>query len=160
MRKTDGLPDSVKDQVGLEVLRNEDSSDGKRKLELKFKGPSQLSIAVSPGSNWTLGNWSLEVEPFSESFIQGGRPVYFVFVNKGLNSTDFQLELELANKQENGTALENERILEILYVAHFLQGDNARTTEFEAVVNKFPAWTNVMAWTSVLKQYLITPTSS
>ena len=143
-------------------MRNEDVSTekGKRKLELKFKGPCQLFIGVSPGSNWTLGNWSLEVEPTSEFYTYPDRPVYFFFVNRGLNSPDFQVELELKNKQENATVLENERLLDVLFIGHFLQGNGTRTEAFDAVVNKFPVWTDVMAFTSVVKQFLITPKST
>ncbi|CAG7835818.1 unnamed protein product [Allacma fusca] len=156
--KSYGLPYSLKDQVKMKIQKNEAIGLGLRNLTLTFQGPTQSTIIFSPTTNLEVKSWSLNTPSQSMGDMKFlGRPMYFIYLGKGYQyqARDFSLSiiLEEVSTESGEPASESNDLMDVMFVGHFMH--DAYQWNFKEFVEKFPFWTNVVSWSSVLKQYKI-----
>ncbi|XP_042542867.1 endoplasmic reticulum metallopeptidase 1 isoform X2 [Dipodomys spectabilis] len=107
------------------------------KLTFEATGPSHMSFYVRTHKGSTLSQWSLG----------NGTPVtskggdYFVFYSHGLQASAWQfwIEVQVSEEQPQG-------MVTVAIAAHYLSGDDKRSSQLDALSKKFPDWTFPSSW--------------
>ncbi|KAL1787365.1 endoplasmic reticulum metallopeptidase 1 [Sigmodon hispidus] len=107
------------------------------KLTFEATGPSHMSFYVRTHKGSTLSQWSLG----------NGTPVtsrggdYFVFYSHGLQASAWQFWIEVQVSEE-----QPEGMVTVAIAAHYLSGEDKRSSQLDALKEKFPDWTFPSAW--------------
>ncbi|KAF6124168.1 endoplasmic reticulum metallopeptidase 1 [Phyllostomus discolor] len=115
------------------------------KLTFEASGPSHMSFYVRTHKGSTLSQWSLG----------SGTPVtskggdYFVFYSHGLQAPAWQFWIEVQVLEE-----QPEGIVTVAIAAHYLSGENKRSSQLDALKEKFPDWTFPSAWVCTYSLYV------
>ncbi|XP_024851894.1 endoplasmic reticulum metallopeptidase 1 isoform X2 [Bos indicus x Bos taurus] len=107
------------------------------KLTFEATGPSHMSFYVRTHKGATLSQWSLG----------NGTPVtskggdYFVFYSHGLQASTwhFWIEVQVLEEQPEG-------MVTVAIAAHYFSGEDKRSSQLDALREKFPDWTFPSAW--------------
>ncbi|XP_043747246.1 endoplasmic reticulum metallopeptidase 1 isoform X1 [Cervus elaphus] len=107
------------------------------KLTFEATGPSHMSFYVRTHKGATLSQWSLG----------NGTPVtskggdYFVFYSHGLQASawHFWIEVQVLEEQPEG-------MVTVAIAAHYFSGEDKRSSQLDALKEKFPDWTFPSAW--------------
>ncbi|XP_055434121.1 endoplasmic reticulum metallopeptidase 1 isoform X2 [Bubalus kerabau] len=107
------------------------------KLTFEATGPSHMSFYVRTHKRATLSQWSLG----------NGTPVtskggdYFVFYSHGLQASTwhFWIEVQVLEEQPEG-------MVTVAIAAHYFSGEDKRSSQLDALREKFPDWTFPSAW--------------
>ncbi|XP_048202023.1 endoplasmic reticulum metallopeptidase 1 isoform X1 [Perognathus longimembris pacificus] len=108
------------------------------KLTFEATGPSHMSFYVRTHKGSTLSQWSLG----------NGTPVtskggdYFVFYSHGLQASAWQFWIEVQQVSEE----QPEGMVTVAIAAHYLSGDDKRSSQLDALSKKFPDWTFPSSW--------------
>uniref|UniRef100_A0A673VFL4 Endoplasmic reticulum metallopeptidase 1 n=1 Tax=Suricata suricatta TaxID=37032 RepID=A0A673VFL4_SURSU len=107
------------------------------KLTFEATGPSHMSFYVRTHEGSTLSQWSLG----------NGTPVtskggdYFVFYSHGLQASAWRFWIEVQVLEERP-----EGMVTVALAAHYLSGEDKRSSQLDALREKFPDWTFPSAW--------------
>ncbi|XP_038193626.1 endoplasmic reticulum metallopeptidase 1 isoform X2 [Arvicola amphibius] len=107
------------------------------KLTFEATGPSHMSFYVRSHKGSTLSRWSLG----------NGTPVtsrggdYFVFYSHGLQASAWQFWIEVQVSEE-----QPEGMVTVAIAAHYLSGEDKRSSQLDALKEKFPDWAFPSAW--------------
>ncbi|KAL6071353.1 hypothetical protein STEG23_006201 [Scotinomys teguina] len=107
------------------------------KLTFEATGPSHMSFYVRTHKGSTLSQWSLG----------NGTPVtsrggdYFVFYSHGLQASPWQFWIEVQVSEE-----QPEGMVTVAIAAHYLSGEDKRSSQLDALKEKFPDWTFPSVW--------------
>ncbi|XP_032722376.1 endoplasmic reticulum metallopeptidase 1 [Lontra canadensis] len=107
------------------------------KLTFEATGPSHMSFYVRTHKGSTLSQWSLG----------NGTPVtskggdYFVFYSHGLQASAWRFWIEVQVLEERP-----EGMVTVAIAAHYLSGEDKKSSELDALREKFPDWTFPSAW--------------
>ncbi|XP_044920943.1 endoplasmic reticulum metallopeptidase 1 isoform X1 [Mustela putorius furo] len=107
------------------------------KLTFEATGPSHMSFYVRTHKGSTLSQWSLG----------NGTPVtskggdYFVFYSHGLQASAWRFWIEVQVSEERP-----EGMVTVAIAAHYLSGEDKKSSELDALREKFPDWTFPSAW--------------
>lgn len=115
------------------------------KLTFEATGPSHMSFYVRTHKGSTLSQWSLG----------NGIPVtsrggdYFVFYSHGLQASAwrFWIEVQVSEEQAEG-------MVTVAIAAHYLSGENKRSSQLDALKKKFPDWSFPSAWVSTYSLFV------
>uniref|UniRef100_A0A674HJF4 Endoplasmic reticulum metallopeptidase 1 n=1 Tax=Taeniopygia guttata TaxID=59729 RepID=A0A674HJF4_TAEGU len=107
------------------------------RLSFEVSGPSHMSLYVRPRAGAALSRWSLG----------DGMPVaslggdYFVFYSRGLHAAPwhFWVELTVSAKHSDG-------ILSLAIAAHYFFGEDQKSPQLYALLERFPDWTFSSGW--------------
>ncbi|XP_038193619.1 endoplasmic reticulum metallopeptidase 1 isoform X1 [Arvicola amphibius] len=108
------------------------------KLTFEATGPSHMSFYVRSHKGSTLSRWSLG----------NGTPVtsrggdYFVFYSHGLQASAWQFWIEVQQVSEE----QPEGMVTVAIAAHYLSGEDKRSSQLDALKEKFPDWAFPSAW--------------
>uniref|UniRef100_A0ABK0LFS1 Endoplasmic reticulum metallopeptidase 1 n=1 Tax=Rattus norvegicus TaxID=10116 RepID=A0ABK0LFS1_RAT len=115
------------------------------KLTFEATGPSHMSFYVRTHKGSTLSQWSLG----------NGIPVtsrggdYFVFYSHGLQASAWQFWIEVQVSEE-----QPEGMVTVAIAAHYLSGENKRSSQLDALKEKFPDWSFPSAWVSTYSLFV------
>uniref|UniRef100_A0A8C6I5D3 Endoplasmic reticulum metallopeptidase 1 n=1 Tax=Mus spicilegus TaxID=10103 RepID=A0A8C6I5D3_MUSSI len=115
------------------------------KLTFEATGPSHMSFYVRTHKGSTLSQWSLG----------NGIPVtsrggdYFVFYSHGLQASAWQFWIEVQVSEEQA-----EGMVTVAIAAHYLSGENKRSSQLDALKKKFPDWSFPSAWVSTYSLFV------
>ncbi|XP_043422401.1 endoplasmic reticulum metallopeptidase 1 isoform X2 [Prionailurus bengalensis] len=107
------------------------------KLTFEATGPSHMSFYIRTHEGSTLSQWSLG----------NGTPVtskggdYFVFYSHGLQASAWRFWIEVQVLEERP-----EGMVTVAVAAHHLSGEEKRSSQLDALKDKFPDWTFPSAW--------------
>ncbi|XP_045324503.1 endoplasmic reticulum metallopeptidase 1 isoform X2 [Leopardus geoffroyi] len=107
------------------------------KLTFEATGPSHMSFYIRTHEGSTLSQWSLG----------NGTPVtskggdYFVFYSHGLQASAWRFWIEVQVLEERP-----EGMVTVAIAAHHLSGEEKRSSQLDALKDKFPDWTFPSAW--------------
>ncbi|GAB1302313.1 Endoplasmic reticulum metallopeptidase 1 [Apodemus speciosus] len=107
--------------------------------------PSHMSFYVRTHKGSTLSQWSLG----------NGIPVtsrggdYFVFYSHGLQASAWQFWIEVQVSEE-----QPEGMVTVAIAAHYLSGENKRSSQLDALKEKFPDWSFPSAWVSTYSLFV------
>ncbi|KAF3816001.1 hypothetical protein GH733_016106 [Mirounga leonina] len=107
------------------------------KLTFEVTGPSHMSFYVRTHKGSTLSQWSLG----------NGTPVtsrggdYFVFYSHGLQASAWRFWIEVQVMEERP-----EGMVTVAIAAHYLSGEDKKSSQLDALREKFPDWTFPSAW--------------
>uniref|UniRef100_A0A7N5P5M8 Endoplasmic reticulum metallopeptidase 1 n=1 Tax=Ailuropoda melanoleuca TaxID=9646 RepID=A0A7N5P5M8_AILME len=107
------------------------------KLTFEATGPSHMSFYVRTHKGSTLSQWSLG----------NGTPVtskggdYFVFYSHGLQASAWRFWIEVQVLEERP-----EGMVTVAIAAHYLSGEDKKSSQLDALRAKFPDWTFPSAW--------------
>ncbi|XP_019410291.1 PREDICTED: endoplasmic reticulum metallopeptidase 1 [Crocodylus porosus] len=139
-RKTWYLPAPklfLKSPVHFKLLSKQRTPWDSTKLTFEVSGPSHMSLYVRPHEGSTLSAWSLgDGTPVAN--VKGD---YFVFYSHGLQATAWHFWIEL-------TATENhsDGIVSLAIAAHYLFGEDHKSPQLHALLERFPNWTFSSGW--------------
>ncbi|XP_058157810.1 endoplasmic reticulum metallopeptidase 1 isoform X2 [Dasypus novemcinctus] len=125
------------DPVHFRLISKEQTPWDSIKLTFEATGPSHMSFYVRTHKGTSLSQWSLG----------SGTPVtskggdYFVFYSHGLQASAWQFWIELQVSEENP-----EGIVTVAIAAHYFFGKDKRSSQLDALKEKFPDWTFPSAW--------------
>ncbi|XP_007536139.2 endoplasmic reticulum metallopeptidase 1 [Erinaceus europaeus] len=128
---------SPRDPPQFRILSREKTSWDSVKLTFEATGPSHMSFYIRTHKGSTLSQWSLG----------NGTPVtskggdYFVFYSHGLQAPAwrFWIEVQVLEEQPEG-------MVTVAIAAHYFSGVNKRSSQVDALKEKFPDWTFPSAW--------------
>ncbi|XP_031245925.1 endoplasmic reticulum metallopeptidase 1 isoform X3 [Mastomys coucha] len=115
------------------------------KLTFEATGPSHMSFYVRTHKGSTLSQWSLG----------NGIPVpsrggdYFVFYSHGLQASAWQFWIEVQVSEE-----QPEGMVTVAIAAHYVSGESKRSSELDALKEKFPDWSFPSAWVSTYSLFV------
>ncbi|XP_038457356.1 endoplasmic reticulum metallopeptidase 1 [Canis lupus familiaris] len=115
------------------------------KLTFEATGPSHMSFYVRTHKGSTLSQWSLG----------NGTPVtskggdYFVFYSHGLQASAWQFWIEVQVLEERP-----EGMVTVAIAAHYLSGKDKKSSQLDALKEKFPDWTFPSAWVCTYKLFV------
>ncbi|XP_068408105.1 endoplasmic reticulum metallopeptidase 1 isoform X3 [Eschrichtius robustus] len=128
---------SPKEAAHFRLVSKEQTPWDSVKLTFEVTGPSHMSFYVRTHKGSTLSQWSLG----------NGTPVtskggdYFVFYSHGLQASAWQFWIEVQVLEE-----QPEGVVTVAIAAHYLSGDDKRSSQLDALKEKFPDWTFPSAW--------------
>ncbi|KAM9082938.1 endoplasmic reticulum metallopeptidase 1 isoform 2-T2 [Megaptera novaeangliae] len=128
---------SPKEPAHFRLVSKEQTPWDSVKLTFEVTGPSHMSFYVRTHTGSTLSQWSLG----------NGTPVtskggdYFVFYSHGLQASAWQFWIEVQVLEE-----QPEGVVTVAIAAHYLSGDDKRSSQLDALKEKFPDWTFPSAW--------------
>ncbi|XP_063703868.1 endoplasmic reticulum metallopeptidase 1-like [Culicoides brevitarsis] len=118
----------------------------------RISGPSRMSIHLSPVKKAKIQKISLLKEELPPAKIKWhGRDMYFINFTVGkrdLQWKSIEFTVEVEAKDVNRPFL-----LDMGFVAQFINEYETHTKEFQDLVSNFPKWTNVQHWTSIYEGY-------
>jgi hypothetical protein len=146
----------------MQVLENTsigDPGEGRRRISLRFFGPTQMTVVLSPAANWKedisikiLGSPKPVAEPGNIQW--KGRNVYFIYYGTGYESEPLDVSLELTKDGEGSQT--DDSILEIQLTGLFLHQRETLTPDFVDFMSRFPSWAYTgMSWAAVMKMYTL-----
>ncbi|XP_036289899.1 endoplasmic reticulum metallopeptidase 1 isoform X2 [Pipistrellus kuhlii] len=130
--------------VHFRLLSKEQTPWDSVKLTFEASGPSHMSLYVRPHKGSTLSQWSLG----------NGTPVtskggdYFVFYSHGLQASAWQFWIEVQVREE-----QPEGAVTVAIAAHYFSGEDKRSSQLDALKEKFPDWTFPSAWVCTYDLY-------
>jgi len=107
------------------------------KLTFEAAGPSHMSFYVRAHEGSTLSQWSLG----SGSPVTSKGGDYFVFYSRGLQASAWRFWIEVQVLEERP-----EGMVTVAIAAHYLSGEDKKSSQLDALREKFPAWTFPSAW--------------
>ncbi|EGW00424.1 Endoplasmic reticulum metallopeptidase 1 [Cricetulus griseus] len=128
---------SPRNPAHFRLISKEKTPWGSIKLTFEATGPSHMSFYVRTHKGSTLSQWSLG----------NGIPVtsrggdYFVFYSHGLQASAWQFWIEVQVSEE-----QPEGMVTVAIAAHYLSGEDKRSSQLDALKEKFPDWTFPSAW--------------
>ncbi|XP_029059906.1 endoplasmic reticulum metallopeptidase 1 isoform X2 [Monodon monoceros] len=128
---------SPKEPAHFRLVSKEQTPWDSVKLTFEATGPSHMSFYVRTHKGSTLSQWSLG----------NGTPVtskggdYFVFYSHGLQASTWQFWIEVQVLEE-----QPEGVVTVAIAAHYLSGEDKRSSQLDALKEKFPDWTFPSAW--------------
>ncbi|XP_065735562.1 endoplasmic reticulum metallopeptidase 1 isoform X2 [Phocoena phocoena] len=128
---------SPKEPAHFRLVSKEQTPWDSVKLTFEATGPSHMSFYVRTHKGSTLSQWSLG----------NGTPVtskggdYFVFYSHGLQASAWQFWIEVQVLEE-----QPEGVVTVAIAAHYLSGEDKRSSQLDALKEKFPDWTFPSAW--------------
>uniref|UniRef100_A0A9L0TNP8 Endoplasmic reticulum metallopeptidase 1 n=1 Tax=Equus caballus TaxID=9796 RepID=A0A9L0TNP8_HORSE len=128
---------SPRDPAHFRLVSKERTPWDSVKLTFEATGPSHMSFYVRTHKGSTLSQWSLG----------NGTPVtskggdYFVFYSHGLQASAWQFWIEVQVLEE-----QPEGMVTVAIAAHYLSGEDKRSSQLDALRDKFPDWTFPSAW--------------
>ncbi|XP_035317470.1 endoplasmic reticulum metallopeptidase 1 isoform X1 [Cricetulus griseus] len=129
---------SPRNPAHFRLISKEKTPWGSIKLTFEATGPSHMSFYVRTHKGSTLSQWSLG----------NGIPVtsrggdYFVFYSHGLQASAWQFWIEVQQVSEE----QPEGMVTVAIAAHYLSGEDKRSSQLDALKEKFPDWTFPSAW--------------
>ncbi|XP_054439081.1 endoplasmic reticulum metallopeptidase 1 isoform X3 [Pteronotus mesoamericanus] len=136
---------SPREPVHFKLVSKEQTHWDSIRLTFEASGPSHMSFYVRTHKGSTLSQWSLG----------SGTPVtskggdYFVFYSHGLQASAWQFWIEVQVLEE-----QPEGIVTVAIAAHYLSGENKRSSQLDALKEKFPDWTFPSAWVCTYSLYV------
>ncbi|KAK1334507.1 hypothetical protein QTO34_005513 [Cnephaeus nilssonii] len=130
--------------VHFRLISKEQTPWDSVKLTFEASGPSHMSLYVRPHKGSTLSQWSLG----------NGTPVtskggdYFVFYSHGLQASAWQFWIEVQVLEE-----QPEGVVTVAIAAHYFSGEDKRSSQLDALKEKFPDWTFPSAWVCTYDLY-------
>lgn len=148
-------PPLITEQTTLTLLSIQNVTEQERIYSFQIEGPPHMGVFLSPAENMQLVNWTyLEgVIPESGPQWQNARDTYFIFFNYAYEMPDqfkFQLTIFANDPADAKTA---DKWLDIALVSHYLFHQDQRTEKFQELINAFPKWTYVQAWSSTYESW-------
>jgi len=143
--------DHLRDSVDMKIIQS--SEGNKRQVQFLFNGPTQLTIVLSPNSNYNLTSWSLLAQVPKSGVPWNDRNTYFIYFGRGNENHQFGFTCEFT--KNSGDDDIGDPVVDVQLVGFFLYGTNMATAEFIDFANRFPSWTDTMIWSAVLKQYTV-----
>ncbi|CAO2585140.1 Endoplasmic reticulum metallopeptidase 1 [Lemmus lemmus] len=128
---------SPKNPAHFRLISKETTPWDSIKLTFEVTGPSHMSFYVRTHKGSTLSQWSLG----------NGIPVtsrggdYFVFYSHGLQASAWQFWIEVQVSEE-----QPEGMVTVAIAAHYLSGEDKRSSQLDALKEKFPDWVFPSAW--------------
>ncbi|XP_013203543.1 endoplasmic reticulum metallopeptidase 1 isoform X1 [Microtus ochrogaster] len=108
------------------------------KLTFEATGPSHMSFYVRTHKGSTLSQWSLG----NGTPVTGRGGDYFVFYSHGLQASAWQFWIEVQQASEE----QPEGMVTVAIAAHYLSGEDKRSSQLDALKEKFPDWVFPSAW--------------
>lgn len=125
-----------------------------KQFTFTIEGPSRMSIHLSPIKGARMTRCTLltpedEIPPAKIKW--HGRDVYFINFTVGKRNLhwkkiEFTVEIE-------GKFVNRPYIMDIGFVAQYINYYDSHTEEFKNLVKGFPSWTNVQYWSSLYEGY-------
>ncbi|XP_069330294.1 endoplasmic reticulum metallopeptidase 1 isoform X2 [Eulemur rufifrons] len=128
---------SPRNPAHFRLISKEQTPWDSTKLTFEATGPSHMSFYVRAHKGSTLSQWSLG----------NGTPVtskggdYFVFYSHGLQASAWQFWIEVQVSEEHP-----EGMVTVAIAAHYVSGDDKRSSQLDALKERFPDWTFPSAW--------------
>lgn len=118
-----------------------------------IKGPSRMSIHLSPVKGAKMTRCTLLDDDLPPAKIKWhGRDVYFINFTVGKRSLQWN-NIEFTVEIESSLKVNRPYLMDIGFVAQFINNYKTHTDQFKNFVNSFPKWTNVQNWTSIYQGY-------
>ncbi|KAH0628316.1 hypothetical protein JD844_009273 [Phrynosoma platyrhinos] len=117
-------------------------------LQLTFEvsGPSHMSLYFRPHQGSTLSRWSLgDGTPVANAV--GGD--YFVFYSHGLQALPWHFWIELKASEEPTKGM-----VTLAIVTHYFFGEDQKSPQLHALIERFPNWTFPSGWVSTYDQFI------
>nr|XP_060618274.1 endoplasmic reticulum metallopeptidase 1 [Anolis sagrei ordinatus] len=135
-----------KEPVHFQLLSKKQTPRGSTKLTFEASGPSHMSLFLRPHKGSTLFLWSLGDGTPVVNAIDGD---YFVFYSHGLQALPWQFWIELKVSDENSRGM-----VTLAIVTHYLFGDDQKSPQLLALIDRFPNWTFPSGWVSTYDQFV------
>ncbi|XP_051002276.1 endoplasmic reticulum metallopeptidase 1 isoform X2 [Acomys russatus] len=136
---------SPRNPVHFRLISKEKTPWDSIKLTFEATGPSHMCFYVRTHKGSTLSLWSLG----------NGTPVtskggdYFVFYSHGLQASAWQFWIEVQVSEE-----QPEGMVTVAIAAHYLSGEDKRSSQLDALKEKFPDWSFPSAWVSTYSLFV------
>ncbi|KAK3924890.1 Endoplasmic reticulum metallopeptidase 1 [Frankliniella fusca] len=121
-----------------------------RRIGFVISGPQQMSFMFSPLPGISVQKWSLEADLVSSALLKG-RPAYFVFYQRGLDTTDSKSwTFHVDFKIDDNLAVNSNHTVTLGVSGSHINPDYF-SEEFKLFIQKFPKWSFVSPRASELK---------
>lgn len=120
-----------------------------------ISGPSRMSIHLSPIKGAKLTRCTLlspddDIPPAKIKW--HGRDVYFINFTVGKRNLHWK-NIEFTIEIEANADMNRPYMMDIGFVAQYINYYDSHTEQFKNLVNSFPKWTNVQHWSSLYEGY-------
>uniref|UniRef100_A0A336MWH6 CSON005916 protein n=1 Tax=Culicoides sonorensis TaxID=179676 RepID=A0A336MWH6_CULSO len=137
------------------MILSKTSTSTIKRYTFTMNGPSRMSIHLAPVQGTKVLKWSLltpqdEIPPAKIKW--HGRDLYFINFTVGKRTLQWKT-IEFYIDIEGGPAWKRPYMMDIGFVAQYINYYDSHTEEFKNLVNSFPKWTNVQHWTSLYEGY-------
>ncbi|KAL3286357.1 hypothetical protein HHI36_000864 [Cryptolaemus montrouzieri] len=132
------------------TLKNRENIPHGERLYIEIEGANHIGVMMSPVFGVTLKQWSLESKQPLAGPIWNGRNTYFIYYTYGLNPVPFNFYIDFEVPSNHSGPL-----MDFAVTTHHLFGKNKKSEPLEKIVQQFPSWTTVTAWTAIYKSWLI-----
>lgn len=146
---TDEAP-AITQPTSLVLLKVDNINDKERTFTFQIEGPPHMGIFLSPAENMKMINWTYLDNQIPESGPQwqNGRDTYFVFFNYAYEMPpQFQFQVTILAEEPA------DKWLDIALVSHYLFHQDQRTKKFQELIDHFPDWAYVQAWSSTYESW-------
>ncbi|XP_053154804.1 endoplasmic reticulum metallopeptidase 1 isoform X2 [Hemicordylus capensis] len=134
-----------KNPIHFQLFSKEQMPWDSIKLTFEISGPSHMSLYLRVHRGATLARWSLG----------DGIPVvnvggdYFVYYSHGLQALPwhFWIELKTSGESTNG-------MVTLGIATHYYFGEDQKTPQLNALLERFPNWTFPSSWVSTYDQFV------
>ncbi|CAG7835933.1 unnamed protein product [Allacma fusca] len=156
--RSDKIHQTLKDEVEMRIRKRQVVQPGMFKIELIFQGPPLNSLALRTAQNWEMRKIVLATanETFG-AIDRFDKQLCYINLCKGYFAKDLHmtviLEETLPNIFVNESNFKSD-LMDVFLVGHIMRDVN--NSKFKDFVQKFPSWTDVHSWTSIVKQYTVT----
>ncbi|XP_042308503.1 endoplasmic reticulum metallopeptidase 1 isoform X1 [Sceloporus undulatus] len=135
-----------KKPVHFQLLSKEQMPWDSTKLTFEVSGPSHMSLYLRPHQGSTLSRWSLgDGTPVANAV--GGD--YFVFYSHGLQALPWQFWIEFKASDEPTKGM-----VTLAIVTHYFFGEDQKSPQLHALIERFPNWTFPSGWVSTYDQFI------
>lgn len=140
----------------LNLMGVENVSQSQRVYTFQIEGPPHMGVFLSPAENMILRNWTyLENQvPESGPRWQNERDTYFIFFNYGSGwGTPFEFNVTIEVAEGSEVSTDGKKWVDIALVSHYLFHQEQRTEAFQGLIDTFPEWAYVQAWSSTYESW-------
>ncbi|KAM3846159.1 endoplasmic reticulum metallopeptidase 1 isoform 2-T2 [Vipera latastei] len=148
-RKTWYLPAPAitpQNPVRFQLLSQEQTQWDSTKLTFEVIGSSHMALYLRLHQGSTLSTWSLGNGTPVVNSLNGD---YFVYYARGLHARPwhFWIELKGSDKSTKG-------MVTLAIVNHYFFGEDQKSSQLHALLERFPNWIYPLSWTSTYDQFI------
>ncbi|XP_063151141.1 endoplasmic reticulum metallopeptidase 1 [Candoia aspera] len=148
-RKTRYLPAPAitpQNPIRFQLLSKEQTLWDSTKLTFEVIGPSHMALYLRLHQGSTLSTWSLGDGTPVVNNINGD---YFVYYSHGLQAMPWHFWIEL-----KGSDRSTKGMVTLAIVTHYFFGEDQKSPQLHALLERFPNWTFPSGWASTYDQFI------
>ncbi|KAF4098064.1 endoplasmic reticulum metallopeptidase 1-like [Onychostoma macrolepis] len=137
---------SPKAALEFQLLSRQETQWGTVKMTFEVKGPSHMSLSLSPRAEASLSGWS-----FGSGMLRHSGES-FIFYSHGLDAPAWTFWIEISPLKSSDTS-PDEGLISLAISAHYFSGSDGRSEPLESFLKRFPDWVFSSSWISTYHVY-------